>query len=172
MPAIVRCLHREIEMRKFLVFLAILGFAASANAQLYKWVDKDGKTRYGDTPPAGVKAKAMGAPASGSGPAAASSEAAAKDAKKGPLTPAEQAQEFRKRQEEEKKAAAKAESENKDKASKAEDCARTKEYLRTLESGQRIARTNASGERYYMDDSQVAQESAKARESLQQAKCN
>jgi Domain of unknown function (DUF4124) len=159
-------------MRKILVFLAIIGFAAAAHAQLYKWVDKDGKTRYGDTPPAGVKATALGAPASGSGPAAASPGAASKDAKKGPLTPAEQAQEFRKRQEEEKKATAKAESERGDQAAKAENCARTNEYLRTLESGQRIARSNAAGERYYMDENQIAQEVAKARQTLQQAKCS
>ncbi|MEK6245188.1 MAG: DUF4124 domain-containing protein [Pseudomonadota bacterium] len=164
-------------MRKILVLLAIIGFAAAAHAQLYKWVDKDGKTRYGDTPPAGVKATALGAPASGSGPAAAVPAAAAagaapKDAKKGPLTPAEQAQEYRKRQEEEKKASAKADSERQAQAAKAEDCARAREYLRTLESGQRIARTNAAGERYFMDETQTAQELAKSQQSIQQTCTN
>ncbi len=159
-------------MRKILVFLAIIGFAAAAHAQLYKWVDKDGKTRYGDTPPAGVKATKMGAPASGSGPAAASPGAASKDAKKGPLTPAEQAQEYRKRQEEEKKASAKADSERQAQAAKTEDCARAREYLRTLESGQRIARTSAAGERYFMDDDQRAQELAKAQQTIQKTCTN
>lgn len=164
-------------MRKILLFLAIIGFAAAAHAQLYKWLDKDGKTRYGDAPPAGVKATALGAPASGSGPAAAVPAAAApgaapKDAKKGPLTPAEQAQEYRKRQEEEKKAGAKAESERQALAAKAEDCARAREYLRTLESGQRIVRTNAAGERYFMDESQTAQELAKSQQSIQQTCTN
>lgn len=159
-------------MRKILLFLALIGFAAAAQAQLYKWLDKDGKTRYGDTPPAGVKATALGAPASGTGAAAAAPGAAPKDAKKGPLTPAEQAQEYRKRQEEEKKASAKAESERRAQAAKVEDCARAREYLRTLESGQRIVRTNAAGERYFMDESQTAQELAKAQQSIQQTCTN
>ena len=30
-----------------------------AHAQAYRWVDKDGKVRYGDTPPPGVKAAPM-----------------------------------------------------------------------------------------------------------------
>lgn len=53
-------------------------------------------------------------------------------------------------------------------AQQSEGCERTKEYLRTLESGQRIARTNASGERYFLNEDQVAQEIVKARASVQQ----
>ena len=105
-------------------------------------------------------------------PAAASKDAkkdAKKDAQKGPLTPAEQAQEFRKRQEEAQKAQAKADQERQDKAARNEACQRTREYLATLESGARIQRTNPSGERYYLDENQVAQEVAKARESMQKA---
>ncbi|HEY8070197.1 MAG TPA: DUF4124 domain-containing protein [Burkholderiales bacterium] len=155
-------------MKKPWIFLLALAFAGAAQAQLYKWVDKDGKTRYGDTPPPGVKASVMGAPASGSASApAASSDPASKDAKKGPLTPAEQAQEFRKRQDDAKKEAEKEAQERKDKAAKAEDCVRNKEYLMSLQSGQRIARTNPStGERYYMDDSQRAQEVASAQQAM------
>jgi transcriptional regulator with AAA-type ATPase domain len=40
--------------------------------------------------------------------------------------------------------------------------------LRTLESGQRIARTDAKGERSFLDEAQVAQEAAKARQAVQQ----
>ena len=160
-------------MKRPWVFLLALAFAGAAHAQLYKWVDKDGKTRYGDAPPPGVKATVMGAPASGSSPAApaASSGPAAKDtkdAKKGPMTPAEREQDYRKRQEEAKKDAEKAEQDRKEKAAKAEDCSRTKEYLATLESGQRISRTKPDGERYFMDDDQRAQEVAKARQTMQQ----
>jgi Domain of unknown function (DUF4124) len=156
------------------IFLMVLGFAGAALAQQYKWIDKDGKTRYGDTPPPGVKATLMGAPASGSAPAAAPASPGAaakdKDAKKGPLTPAEQAQEYRLRQEEAKKEREKEAQERKDKEAKAEDCTRTKEYVMTLESGQRISRTSPSGERYYMEDDQRAQEIAKARQLLQNCK--
>ena len=39
----------------------------AALAQQYTWVEKDGKLRYGDTPPPGVKATPLKGP---SGPAA------------------------------------------------------------------------------------------------------
>jgi hypothetical protein len=155
-------------MKKSWIFLLALVFAGAAQAQLYKWVDKDGKTRYGDTPPPGVKATTMGAPASGSGTApAASADPAAKDAKKGPMTSAEREQDYRKRQEEAKKDRDKEEQDRKDKEAKQEDCVANKEYLMTLESGQRISRTRPSGERYYMEDDQRTQELAKTKQALQ-----
>ena len=49
-------------------------------------------------------------------------------------------------------------------AAKSENCTRAQESLRTLESGQRIARTDAKGERYYLEDAQIAQETARARQ--------
>ena len=141
-------------MKKPWIFLVALLLAGAAHAQ-YKWVDKDGKTRYGDAPPPGVKATVMGAPASGSSPAApaASSGPAAKDtkdAKKGPMTPAEREQDYRKRQADAKKDQEKSEKSEKAAADKVENCTRAKEYKATLETG-RVARTNAAGERYYMD---------------------
>jgi len=145
--------------------LALLLAAGTAFAQMYRWVDQDGKVRYGDTPPPGAKTSSIRAPQSGGGAPAT----AAKDAKKGPLTAAEQEQDYRKRQAESGKAAEKAEAESLAKSEKNEACERAKEYLSTLGSGQRIARTNASGERYYMDESQVAQEVAKVQQSVQQA---
>jgi Domain of unknown function (DUF4124) len=149
------------------IFLFALAFAGAAHAQ-YRWVDKDGKTRYGDSPPAGVKATALGAPASGSAPAAPA--AASTAAKKGPLTAAEREQDYRKRQAEAKKADEKSAKESESQAAKAENCTRAKEYKATLETG-RVARTNAAGERYYMDEDQIAQELAKSQQTVQKA-CN
>jgi hypothetical protein len=153
------------------MILAMLFATGTATAQMYKWVDKDGKVRYGDTPPPGSKVTSIKAPRTGeSAPAPAVAGAAKdKDAKKGPLTPAEQEQEYRKRRQEEEKAGKKAEQERQAATAKNEGCERSKEYLSTLQSGQRIARTNPSGERYYMDENQVAQEIAKAQQSIQQA---
>ncbi len=155
-------------MKQAWVLLLALAFAGATQAQSYKWVDKDGKTRYGDTPPPGVKATSLKGPASGPGPAAASPNAAAKDAKKGPLTNAEKEQDFRKRQEAARKDQEKAEQERQAKADNESECVRTRESLRTLQSGQRITRTNAAGEIYYQDESQTAQEIAKAQQTLKQ----
>ena len=151
-------------MKAFWICLALLLAAGTASAQMYRWVDKDGKVRYGDTPPPGAKTTSIKAPQSGS----AAPAAAAKDAKKGPLTAAEQEQEYRKRQQETEKAAKKTEQEKQAQSSKSEGCERSQEYLRTLQSGQRIARTNPTGERYYMNDDQVAQEVAKTQQSIAQ----
>src|SRR5690349_16379583 len=105
----------------FATFLAALMACGFAQAQGYRWVDKDGKVRYGDVPPPGVKATPMkppsGPPApaagtgAGGGAGAAAKDGAAKDAKKGPLTPAEQEQAYRERQLKAKEAKEKADKE-------------------------------------------------------------
>src|SRR5258708_34542345 len=89
--------------KTFLMF-AVAVFASAAIAQQYKWVDKNGRTQYGDVPPPGVKAAPLRGPPAPSAPAEAAAEKdAAKDGKarrKGPPTPARQDADFRKRQKE------------------------------------------------------------------------
>jgi hypothetical protein len=153
--------------------------AAAAHAQGYKWVDKNGHIQYGDIPPPGVKATPLGAPpppigspaSSGSAPSAAGKEGAAPAAHKGPMTPAEQELEFRRRMKEAQEAAAKAEKERQQAQEKQQNCERAKEALRTLESGQRVVRVDEKGERYYMNDQQRSAEAAQAREQVRQS-CN
>jgi hypothetical protein len=154
-----------------LAFLA-LGVAATANAQVYCWNTKDGKRQCGDTPPPGVKATAIGGAPSPSAPPSPARDAAGKEAKKsGPLTPAEQEQEFRKRQLAAQKAREKERAEQEQAQAKRENCENARATLRTLESGQRIARTGKDGERYYLDEQQVAHETERARQIVQKS-CN
>lgn len=152
-------------MKKWFVFAVALAICSAASAQQYKWVDKDGKVQYGDVPPPGVKATPLKAPASAPvAPAAkADPKGAAKNASKGPLTPAEQEAEYRKRQLEADKARAKDEKTGQDSQTRRENCANAQDYQRQLESGQRIARTDSKGERYFVEDEQRAAEMAKAR---------
>lgn len=163
--------------RIILLLLAGMFFGA-ALAQQFKWVDKDGKVRYGDTPPPGVKATPLRAPpgpASAPAPASAAASKSAPDkgkekaARKGPLTPAEQEKAYRERQAEAQKAAEKAAQEEQQAAAKRENCERATEALRAIESGQRIGRVDSKGERYFLDDTQRAQEAAKARQSVDRA---
>src|SRR6185436_7157805 len=49
-------------MRKLLLLAVLLAFSAGAAAQTYKWVDKDGKVRYGDTPPPDAKVQRLKPP--------------------------------------------------------------------------------------------------------------
>jgi len=151
-------------MHKLIVLAASFLFAASAAAQQYKWVDKDGKVRYGDVPPPGVNATRLKAPSSGYAPTPAPAAAAKKDDAKG-LTP-EQA--FRKRQEDAAKATDTQAKSEQDAAAKRENCTRAQEAVRVLESGQRVSRTDSKGERYFLEDAQVQQELARARQTAQQ----
>ena len=155
-------------MRRILLMLFALAVATTAAAQAYKWVDKDGKVRYGDTPPPGVKATPMRTPSGATPPPpAASTDPAKKDgtAKKDekPLTP-EAA--FRKRQQERAEAETKAQKEAADAATKRQNCDSAQLNLRTLQSGQRVTVTDASGERAYMDDSQRQQAIQRAQASV------
>jgi len=152
-------------MRKTILMFAIACAAGSAQAQIKCWNDANGKRVCGDTPPPGAKVTTVrGAdiPPVAPGPAS-------KDAKKGPLTPAEQEQEYRKRRIESEKASAKSDTEQQEKALKKQNCDQAQDSLRMLESGQRIARTNPNGERYYLDDSQRDQEASRAREAVKRA---
>ena len=143
-----------------LVFAVV--FAHGASAQQYKWVDKDGKVRYGDVPPPGVNATRLKPPPSS---APAPSAAAKKDAGGKVLSPEEA---FRQRQEAARKDSDKQAQADQERSVNQENCSRAREALAALESGQRITRTDAKGERYYLEDAQIAQETGKARESVRQ----
>jgi hypothetical protein len=143
------------------LFLVLALAALPAWAQQYKWVDQDGRVRYGDVPPPGVNAQRLRPP---SGPAAPATATGAKKGEKA-LTP-EQA--FQKRQQEAAKDAEKAAQSDAAAAEKRENCQRAQESLRTYESGGRISRTDAKGERYYLDDAQIQQGAAQARATVQQ----
>ena len=148
-------------MNRWLAVLAALAVSASAGAQAYKWVDKDGKVRYGDTPPPGVKATPLKPPPRPSSPppspAAEKKDAGAKDK---PLTP-EQA--FRKRQQEREEAEKKSGQERAEADKKRQNCESAQASLRQLESGQRIATVDAKGERVIMEDAQREQQLQRAR---------
>lgn len=147
-------------MKRVLVVIAALAFSAGVAAQMYKWKDKDGKVRYGDTPPPGAETTRIRGPAGAPPPAAPEANKEAQNEK--PLTP-EQA--FRKRQEERQAADDKAAKERAQADEKQTNCAQAQTQLRLLESGQRIASVNAAGERVFMDEDQRAREMARAQKA-------
>ncbi len=140
------------------LFAAILALACgTAQAQAFRWVDKDGKVRYGDTPPPGVKATPMKGSAGGVAPpppasAAKDAKGNAKDAKGDAKAPVDPAQAFNERQLKAKEEAAKAEKERADAETRKKNCDRSQGFLRSLDAGQRISTTNAQGERSFLDD--------------------
>jgi hypothetical protein len=152
-----------------------LCLALPASAQLYKWVDANGKVQYSDKPPPGnIKTEKLREPGpAASPPAAGDGKGGAKKdaAKAGPKTLAEQEQAFKKRQLD----AAKAEQEEGQKQAeareKAENCRRAKAALTSLQIGGRQMRIDEKGQRAFLDDQQIAQEMAKAQQEATAA-CN
>ena len=161
-------MKRDLLLAAAVVFAA-LAFAQPSFAQQYKWVDQNGKIQYGDTPPPGVKATPLKAPSSGPAAAPAPASKDAKDEPKGALTPAQQDAEFRKRQKDAAKAQEKEAKSAEDTKAKRENCSNAQEQLRVLESGQRVARTDEKGERYFIDDEQRSADIARARKIVQQS---
>jgi uncharacterized protein DUF4124 len=147
-------------MNRFLLAAAILLMTGPALAQQYRWVE-NGRVRYGDVPPPGVNATRLKGPTPPSSPPPAA-------AAKGPMTAAEKEADFRKRQQESAKEREKQDLAAQEAAGKRDNCERAQEYVRTIESGQRISRTDAKGERYFLDDAQRAQELNQARQAAKQ----
>jgi Domain of unknown function (DUF4124) len=141
-------------MRLFALLLALLTQLAcgTAYAQAYRWVDQNGKTRYGDVPPPGVKATALKSPSGGYAPQAPAPAAAANDAKGAAKGPVDPAQAFNERRLKEKEDAEKADKERAGSEQRQKNCERSKGYLSALESGQRISTTSPQGERAFLDD--------------------
>ena len=163
-------------MTRAILFLIALVVSAAGHAQVNKCIGANGRVTYTQDPcPANTTSEMIGravpaAPTEASAPRSPAGKAgSAKD--DGPKTPAEQEQAFRRRQQEE----AKAEKEAAQKAAQAERkqnaCRDARERLATFEAGGRITRFNAEGERYYLDDAQIEQEKAGARQAVAQL-CN
>ena len=126
--------------------IAILLATATVAAQVYKWVDKDGKVQYSDSPPPASATKTeakkveigpIGAP-SGTPPAAASLQDRSKDFDKRQKDAADK---DKKAQEAEKKAAL-----------EAENCKSAQAALRDLESERPLRRSTESGEVLIVSD--------------------
>jgi len=142
-------------MKTLLVLISFGCFAGAALAQQYKWVDKDGRVQYGDSPPPGVKVTPLRGGPAPAAPAAAS---------KAP-TAADREAEFKKRQEEDAKAREKQETATADADAKKLNCANARESVRMLEIG-RVRRVKPDGEYYFLDDAQIAEEMTRAKKSV------
>lgn len=154
-------------------------YAVPASAQ-WAWRDESGRTVYSDRPPpASVKtdqilrqpsAQSFGAP-SVQNAAAPEGKGDARDAPKGPKTLAEREQEFRKRMQENADAEKKQADEQARNEQRSAECDRMRGYLKALEDGQRVARTDAQGNREFLDDAARAKEVARVRDGLSR-NCN
>lgn len=146
-------------MRSPIQFFAVMALAlaaATVAAQVYKWVDKDGKVQYTDTPPpptaAKGEAKKLNTGPAGAPPAAKPVAAKAKEPEKSKADATKTAQ---------NEAAA-----QKNAALDEERCRGAKRHLAALDSGRPLANTNDAGERVIMSDEERAAETARARAAI------
>ncbi len=162
-------------------FALALPLAAAAQ---WQWIDKDGRKVFSDqAPPADVPAKNIlkrppqaAAPAAAAEPSAGSGASGAPGvpatAAKPPSAPAPKVTGVDKDLEAKRKQAEAAEAANKKAAelslakTRSENCERARRAKASLESGVRIATTNAKGERDFMSDEARAAEARRINEVI------
>jgi hypothetical protein len=163
-------MHFKPALKTIALALAAASFAPGAFAQ-WQWMDKDGRKVFSDrSPPAEINEKDILKRPGGRGPvavaavseSAATAPAVAVKASAPKLTGKDPQLEARKKQAVEEEAAKKKAEEEKVAAAKVDNCTLAKRYITTVDSGVRIATTNAKGEREVMDDSKRAEERKRA----------
>ena len=148
-------------MTRILIALAAAAAAFPASAQVYKCVE-GGRTVYSQTPcTAGASSTTIRRDAPASPPPGAPGAAA-------PQTAAEQEQAFKKRQQQQAEAAKKESLKQQEVQERQQNCNVARSQLAQYEAGGRIARTNANGEREFLDDAAIQQERARAKAQVDQ----
>jgi hypothetical protein len=150
-------------MKRILAVAVVCAIVPWAHAQLYKWVDDNGKVHYSDQPPPSsvkstktierARAPAVSAPSGNAAPETA----------KGPRTVADQEMEFRKRRVQAAEAEAKRQQEVQASAEKQRNCQQAKARVTNLERGGRVTKQGADGEQYFLEDADIARELVEAR---------
>ncbi len=142
------------------VLLALLSL--TVGAQVYRWVDKDGKVQYSDQPPPPGAGKAeatritSSTPSSGSGgtPAPPAKGAPGKDAGDKAKAKAEPDN------------AAKAEADAQKKRETAEFCDNARGEVRQLQNGNRLSVTSPDGEVRFIEDDERASRIARLQKQI------
>lgn len=141
------------------IAVAILLATATVAAQVYKWVDKDGKVQYTDTPPPASATKTEAKKVDTSPPAASTNAAPAK-------TPQQRAKDADKLKADIAEKAKKSELDRQNAEINASNCSNARSVIRELETGRPLTRTSETGSREYLDDATREAEMTKARKSV------
>src|SRR5258705_7646035 len=127
-------------MNRIILLAVALALAPAVSAQLYKYVDKDGKTVYSDQPPANVDSKQLRIQAGPPTAAAPVKSALDKD------------KELEKGRKAESEKAKKGEQAAKASQDAEQRCAAARNNYEIYGSGGRIFKRSEGGERVYMDE--------------------
>jgi hypothetical protein len=150
-------------MKRIVAIAVAIAFAPLAGAQLYKYVDKDGKTVYTDQPPPNVQTKPVAAPPPPPSPAGS------KGGTSGNKSAVERDKDAEKSRESAKEAAKKQdEAAQKTKAAE-QRCTQAQSALQQYSEGGRLMKYNEKGERVYMSDEEIGSGLQKARQEMEEA---
>ena len=172
-------MNSALAKKAFTLVLALAGgsFTVMAVAQ-WQWVEKDGRKVFSDrSPPADIQDKDILRRPTGAARTAVATDATAIAAGKPASAPIVKASapklsgkdaelEAKKKKAEDDETAKKKADEEKLAKTKAENCERAKSGLATLQSGIRIASTNAKGEREIYDDGKRQTETKRAQDII------
>ena len=128
-------------MMRILVLALACAVAPLAVADLYKYVDKDGKTVYSDQPPPGVDSKQLHINSGSSSSPAKSAVERDKDLQKG--------------REEARDKAKKADTEAQNAKVAEQRCAQAQADYKTYQDGGKLFKYNKDGEREYLSDEEI-----------------
>ena len=148
-------------MKRFIILACALAIAPFASAQLYKYVDKDGKTVYSDQPPANVDSKQLNVRSGTS-----SVTPSAPDA---PKSYVDRDKDLQKGRDEAREKAKKADEAVKQAQAKDDACTQAKNAYQGFVDGGRMHKYNDKGERVYLGDEELESERARSRRDMDEA---
>jgi len=138
-------------MKRLIALALVLAFAQAASAQLYKYVDKDGKTVYSDQPPANADSKQINV------------QTGTSTTTQAPKSAVERDKEAQKARDEAAKKSADAA-----KASALRDaqCEAARQNLAQYANGGRMQRTLPNGDREFLSDEEIDSGREKAQKQV------
>jgi Domain of unknown function (DUF4124) len=144
---------------KILLVIAVACLAAPiASAQLYKYVDKDGKTVYSDQPPINIDTRQLNIQSGASTNAAATGAA--------PKTALERDKDLQKGRDELRDQAKKTEDAAKQAQAKEQACVQARAAYQTYVDGGRIHKYNDKGEREFLGDEEIEAERDRSKREM------
>jgi len=146
-------------MKRVLLCAALIAWSGLASAVVYKWVDAQGKTQYGDRPPDGVHAEVVELLGNRQPHAAPARPAAAASSSAGAKNPAGQ------------DAAAKQAVDQDVSQTREKQCAEAQDRYKKLIEGRKLYKTGSDGEREYLSSEEIDSERLNAKRDVD-AICN
>jgi Domain of unknown function (DUF4124) len=136
-------------MKRVILCALLMAWSTLASAVVYKWVDAQGKTQYGDRPPDGVHAEVVEGLGRDSRPAASPPPAA-----KAPNAPAPTTTDVKKAVQ------------NDVSTAREKQCTDAQERYKKLIEGRHIYKTGDNGERVYLSSQEIDEERVNAKKDI------